>query len=947
MEVQSMRLRNLMSLLLCLTLFTSLAFAQSRTERQEREPILQRPSAQSVDVGYALLDKGELVNCYMNMGQITDSYLQTPLYDFMWPKSRGIIAKDDNACDDFSYIFAYRGNVIDGWTAYRQEDWGPVVGHLGYYHAKDQPEEMKYQGFPQLAQSDVPLTWPTGYFDEQGNWVETPGVRHWPGPFRLDIDPTSPTFGQEVPGEFAADRVVYSVMDDHDNLQGPPLGIRVEITIYSYGRPYAADFQFYDFLITNTSDAYLDSCWWGYYYDFDYGDYTEEAYVTFSAGLVPGPWDVMYQFDPDGTKPGEMETGVFGVAFLKTPKDVGITDSHFFLDTGPQNDRELWPIITSNPNDPNLPGGPSDYFHGPDPNFDDYSLTFQNPQDWVVITASGPFSLAPAETVRATIAVLAGENEEDFRNNVLIARDMFLKGFQGPSGPQSPTLTAVPGDGYVTLYWDDAPERKPDPFTGEYDFEGYKIYRSVDDGQTWGEKILDGRGQLVGWVPIAQFDLDNDIQGLDPLNANNFLGSNTGIVHSWTDTDVINGVVYSYTITAYDRGDPERNIPSMESPLGTGVHDRNFVQVTPEARPTGYIAPSENVEHISGVGKATVSIDIVDPDTINAHAGEEYRILFDHAPAEDFIVVNATRGDTLIRFPINTPYMPVREGFSILLTADTKIGGIKEVLDEYGRNVLGAENTDTTGSWYVRVMENIRAREEARASDYEIRFTAAGSWAGTYGPRPVVAYRIPFEVWNLTRNEQVFCELKDIDKDSSFDEGEPFYILDVPYQELSLGESIPVTFPDDFPYQVTIMNAPADTLNRPPQEGQKILLSVFRGLTPDDVFRFTFEPIRIDPAGIDLEQIRVVPNPYVVSAAWERGLHVRKLRFMFLPPECTIKIFTTRGELVAVIEHTDGSGEEDWNITSYFNQDLAYGLYIYVVETPDGRKKIGKFALIK
>lgn len=939
-------IKFLSTIILGILLLSGISLAQTSSREYEERGKLSKPAGEGVDIGYGLTDKGELINCYMNMGQITDSYLQTPIYNFMWPKSKGAITVGDNTSDDFSFIFARRGNVVDGYTAYKQEDWAPVKGSLGKYHAKDQADELKFEGYPRLAHSDLPATWPEGYVDEVGEFVSTPGERHWPGPFRIDINPDSPTYGQEVEGQFAADRVIYSILDDHDNLQGQPMGVQVEVVIYDYGRPYAADFEFYDFIITNTSNVTLDSSWWGFYIDLDYGDYTEEGYVTYSNGMSPGPWDVIYQTDPNGTNPGEFETGVFGIGFLKTPKDIGITDSHYFLDMGPENDRELWPIIISNPNDPNLPPPSTDYFHGTDVHLDDYSLTWNPPyQDWACYVMSGPFDLAPGESVKSTIVIAAGENPEDFQANIDMAYNMYKKSFQGPSGPDPPALWTVPGDGRVTLYWDNEPEITPDPFSGEYDFEGYKIYRSVDKGQTWGEKILDGSGGLVGWIPVAQFDLDNEVSGLDPLNANNFLGNNTGIQHTWVDSTVKNGVIYSYTITAYDRGEPENNIPSFESTMGTSPTDKHFITVTPESRPTGYVPPSaEKVEHISGKAKGEIFVEVIDPFSVTDH---EYYILFTRFLADEFKIYDTVRGDTLISFPINTPDMPVIDGFRVQVNGDTKTGDVKSITDEYGRNVLGVGNSDTTDSWYVTYTPMPGASIEAQASDYEIRFTSNGSIACSWGKDPVASYQVPFEIWNTSEGIQINSELFDSDKDGQFDEGEEIFLINSPYTSPSLGDSVKVQFPDDFPYRILINNTASDTLKLPPLEGQIIKINTFRGFDKDDVYSFTITSASIDQEKIDLEQIRVVPNPYVVNARWETMLNIRRIRFMFLPPEAKISIYTTRGELVKVIHHNDGSGEEDWNLTSDSNQDLAFGLYIYVVEAPGKKPHIGKFALIK
>ncbi len=91
--------------------------------------------------------------------------------------------------------------------------------------------------------------------------------------------------------------------------------------------------------------------------------------------------------------------------------------------------------------------------------------------------------------------------------------------------------------------------------------------------------------------------------------------------------------------------------------------------------------------------------------------------------------------------------------------------------------------------------------------------------------------------------------------------------------------------------------------------------------------------------------VRVVPNPYEGTALFESRYEDR-LAFFFLPPLCKISIFTLTGDLVKEIEHEDAtSGAEYWDMISRNNQKVVSGLYIYVVETPDGDKHIGKFLI--
>ncbi len=98
---------------------------------------------------------------------------------------------------------------------------------------------------------------------------------------------------------------------------------------------------------------------------------------------------------------------------------------------------------------------------------------------------------------------------------------------------------------------------------------------------------------------------------------------------------------------------------------------------------------------------------------------------------------------------------------------------------------------------------------------------------------------------------------------------------------------------------------------------------------------------------IDLNLIRVVPDPYIVSNEWETSQFGKRLMFNHLPNECRITIFTVSGDLIVEIDHADNKGYEFWDMRTYNEQFIAYGLYVYVVSVPNGQKKIGKFLVIK
>ena len=104
----------------------------------------------------------------------------------------------------------------------------------------------------------------------------------------------------------------------------------------------------------------------------------------------------------------------------------------------------------------------------------------------------------------------------------------------------------------------------------------------------------------------------------------------------------------------------------------------------------------------------------------------------------------------------------------------------------------------------------------------------------------------------------------------------------------------------------------------------------------------------------DMENIRVVPNPFVISAPWDEarvgnsifGEPVRNIAFTHLPSPCTIRIFTVDGDLVKTLEHTNPSGREEWNLLSAEQRPVVSGIYFYHVESSLG-EKVGRFAIIR
>ena len=271
--------------------------------------------------------------------------------------------------------------------------------------------------------------------------------------------------------------------------------------------------------------------------------------------------------------------------------------------------------------------------------------------------SSGAFPLKAGQTERFSMALLFADRDfADPRqiDNSALARkkqtiqQIYNANYRFARPPDKPTLKAVAGDGRVTLTWDDLAERSYDPFLREYDFEGYMLYKSTDPNFVDRLLVTDAYGNPVYQRPIAQYDLVNGRRGLHPVPVNGVqfnLGNDSGLRHSFVDTDVVNGQTYYYALVAYDRGlvtraadgsfpsTPDGQVDGISPSITTAtinsdisgrvVTDANTAAVTPRAPAAGYVPPEVTGVQRATRGTAPVEIGIVSPSALNAQAAYE------------------------------------------------------------------------------------------------------------------------------------------------------------------------------------------------------------------------------------------------------------------------------------------------------------------------------------
>jgi hypothetical protein len=597
--------------------------------------------------------------------------------------------------------------------------------------------------------------------------------------------------------------------------------------------------------------------------------------------------------------------------------------------------------------------------------------------------ASGPFRLEAGQRERFSLALAYGADLRELRSTVQTVQQIYNANYQFAVPPPMPTVTAETGDGYVRLSWDDIAERGVDPVTNDFDFEGYRIYRSTDPEFRDPELITTGRGTDIGLrKPIAQFDLDDGKRGYSQRaveGVHYYLGDDTNVPHTWTDTTVTNGQLYYYAVTAYDFGvesefDSLRVFPSenavsvTRTPRGGLILPKNVVEVRPNPRVFGYeTAGVEVAAHVAGEGVGTVAAQVVNANLVPE--GHRFRIEF-HAPddsvrATEYALIDSTTGAVCLD-----------HGRDFVASGNGAIGcGLLPLVTTLVTPQVWVDSTGflpgSTTTMKLRVDYNslfdANRRRELYPVDLRVVFDDVVRDTSIATGFTLPAKPAKFRVFaDLAGGErQLDFVFRDLNNDRTIgpaagSNGERIDVL-IPVPGVRLADSL-------ITWRITI-----ETAGTPPKLGDVWRLKLQKPLAEGDVFSFTTHAQKIDPtaAKASFQAPYVVPNPYIESASFEparfniTGRGERRIEFRGIMAGSTIRIYTVRGELVQTLRH-DGSdgGFIAWNLRTKDNLDVAPGLYVFHVEAPDPSSAppggfypessartigtaIGKFAIIK
>ncbi|HET6578213.1 MAG TPA: hypothetical protein VFG66_07820 [Gemmatimonadales bacterium] len=97
----------------------------------------------------------------------------------------------------------------------------------------------------------------------------------------------------------------------------------------------------------------------------------------------------------------------------------------------------------------------------------------------------------------------------------------------------------------------------------------------------------------------------------------------------------------------------------------------------------------------------------------------------------------------------------------------------------------------------------------------------------------------------------------------------------------------------------------------------------------------------------DLTRVHTVPDPYYVTNEFEQTTDTKIIKFVNLPADAIVRIYSSSGVLVNMLEHHSDQfgGAENWNVRNRNNQVVASGVYFYHIEAGDARR-VGRFTIV-
>ena len=692
-------------------------------------------------------------------------------------------------------------------------------------------------------------------------------------------------------------------------------------------------------------------------------DQYERDSVYYYNNLPDSLWDIDFDGVPDWRDPSEIPQ--IGMTALK----------RFYLGYLPFNDKERYRTLAGH-----------NYETGA---YEPWDTMPSASGDQRYLQCSGPFDLGADSMMTMVVGIVFANwyNIYQTPDSAIAEKDSraqftFDKNWLLPNPPPPPNITCIPGDAQITLIWDNSAETEPDeyfnivshpgaplynPFYRQYDFEGYRIWKYRGDD----------------WSLLTQCDLYNGIAFEDTTESDSIRikATESGITHIFVDNDVRNGFQYSYAVTAFDYnyvmldtidslGQP------VQIPVPTWFESGKISKSTyPRRDPANLVAGSCSLDIIYGnsllaksIGTDIVSqfdmteipffleLDAVRYDSIDIKSIYTFYLQDSASIAVDSVHVVAGNQDidlTDVFSPFHGIAVSINFQKDLIPTDQSIFSDIEVVAGAYPESLL---TPALPGPW-----ASFFALWSYRGNDYEIHWI---STIGSSTANSVIVIdimngdTIQYGAYNPEANHAFdslsggWCFLSHLEvSDTLILYGSPPATRNTKYLYingglvslkrggfLQLGYELPQTG------DIWYVHADAD----------------FRPVPVNARFQISSTPAYFDTISSQVLNVKVVPNPYLVHNEWQRRFSLRQLRFINLPADCTIRIFTLNGELIKMIKHhhayvpvrgdpevvNSAGGDEWWNLLSDTRHIVTSGVYIFHVQSAVG-SQIGKFVIVR
>ncbi len=662
----------------------------------------------------------------------------------------------------------------------------------------------------------------------------------------------------------------------------------------------------------------------------------------------------------------------------------------FTITIDPKSDPERYTIMAGY--DPASAGGA----------YNPYMDDVYGPGDKRFIQVSGPFTMAPGMKVRLVAAMLVAKDTTNILYAAKKAIDIYKNGFLAPQAPTKPHLYAWSKDKMVYLYWDNVSELSRDKFYDvahganpayrEYDFEGYMLLRSIDK-EHW--DTLGVWDKIDGITTVYTDSLYDDETGIYVYTDSLVLGNDNGIVHYYVDKDTTlkDGVQYFYQLVAYDFNYGDYSVVGGDT-VGTNAFSlpaKSFIDVIPHAQPANFKTPEVTTSNylvtdafkFSGVRVMAKDTSIFKPGKYTVHfayngtVDSVDNILKPNFPVISICVLDEN-GDTVyhpVTFVFNEAdslhttwigTLPQDVAFNGMILDNARIVMNVDLFHTYydiPADLYALTTTDSVHWKIVKVSTNWEPNQDSTVWSSQIA-DRGSFYPGVYQIRWVYNTNgdsITLQVYDTVR--KVYVPYNPNITRGSSPYGWAFVQGVTATPRFSATEWIPananigitgiygIKLPGSKVFELTDFGDSAQA----PENGTVWTISTHSTTGNVSVIPSSQDSIVIEAGQLGLVEsytlnnITVFPNPYYVLTPRDlsKQFRVGGVHFMGLPTTCTIRIYTLAGDLIKTIEVTpEDEGFVTWDLLTDYGTRPASGMYIYHIETPDGKEKTGKIALI-